>query len=128
MHVGDRVNITCTCDLTKCYQGVHFRISGVHHNYSTLENGGVTNYNLGFTSDWNTLTVNYVLVLVNATVNHNGTTYQCTPSVHEEELEWSNTETLTVLSELNIIPSAKYVYTVYAADTYVYTYVLFYTD
>ena len=70
----------------------------MEYNYSTLE-GGVTNYNLGYTTDWNTWTVNYTLVLVNSTLNDNGTTYQCIPSVHEEEVEWSNTETLTVVGE-----------------------------
>ena len=73
----------------------------MEYNYSTLEGGGVTNYNLGYTSDWNTRTVTYTLVLVNATVNDNGTTYQCITSVHEGEVERSNTETLIVLSELN---------------------------
>ena len=101
VHVGDRVNITCTCDLNICFQGVHFRISGVEYNYSILEGGGVTNYNLGYTTDWNTWTIIYTLVLVNATVDDNGTTYQCTPSTHEGEGNWSNTETLTVLGELN---------------------------
>ena len=105
VHVGDTVNITCTCDVTKCFQGVHFRINGVEYNFSTLEGRGVTNYNLNHTTDWSTLTFIYTLVLVNATVDDNGTTYQCTPSTLEGEGDWSNTETLTVLGEL-CIPSA----------------------
>ena len=77
----------------------------MEYSYSTLEGGGVTDYNLGFTYDSIQKLFIYTLLLISATMNDNGNTYQCTPSTHEGEGNWSNTETLTVLGEL-CIPSA----------------------
>ena len=97
VEVGDNVNIICLCTGDpKCYShGAVFRISGRDYTYSQLDES-VPQYSIRY-GDISHRKQEVILTLTQATLDNNGTTYEC--KIFPNNWDQANVVTLSVIGE-----------------------------